>query len=238
MSTKRSSGAREKKEKKGCLPDILAHQCGDCTYYCCLCPPKSRISFGIWANMQGFWAAIALLFTTIIAASFTQTSNTVLYQAGQYVKYVNFPIAIFVMCVEYPRGKKRGGGRVEERPFQSYIAPIHYFFRFLTRNYFLRGILYIFLSGPSQFSLSTTLSGWWLFISGLFYFIAALYDECWEPPTLAWGRGSKKPKKDKPKTGGQEMDMMEAPTEPPPRMDKNSSSPEKEIEVYTNPASS
>ena len=227
----------KKEQPKGCLPEILSHQCGDCTYYCCLFPPKSRVSFGIWANMQAFVASFSLLGTALIACSFDQTSNTVLYQIGRYIKYVNIPIALFVMLLEYPRGSKKGGGRIEERPFQSYIAPVHYSFRFLTRNYFLRSIVYIVLATPSQFSLSTTMSGFMLAISAIFYFVAAVYDECWVPPTLSWGRDSKK--KDKEETGAG-MDMMEAPQEPPPRMPQNSPS-KAEIgasEIFSNNATS
>ena len=202
-------------EASGILPDILAHQCGDCTYYFCVCPPKSRISFGIWANMQAFIASFALLGGAIIASSFSQTSNTLLYIGGQYVKYLNIPIALFVMFVEYPRGLKKDGGRVEERPFQSYIAPIHYLTFFVGRNYFIRSIVYILLSLPSQLSLSTTMAGFMLISSGFFYFIAALYDEGWNPPTLSWGRDSvqKKDGKAPAKTG----ELTEAPSEPAPR---------------------
>ena len=216
-------------EVKGRLPDILAHQCGDCTYYCCLCPPKSRISFGIWANTQAFVASFALLGGAILASSFTQTSNTELYKIGSYVKYVNIPIAIFIMLVEYPRGAKKSGGRVDERLFQSYIAPIHYFFRFLTRNYFLRSIVYILLSAPSQFSLSTTMAGFMLFTSGAFYFVAALYDESWIPPTLAWGRDSQKKKEQK--TTAITAEITEAPSEPAPRFQLD-----KKSETYSNTA--
>ena len=118
---------------KGCLPEVLSHQCGDSTYYCCLCPPKSRISFGIWENMQAY---VACLFgSAILASSLRQTRNTELYKIGNYIKYVNIPIALFIMFVQYPRGVKKGGGRADERLFQSYIAPIHYFFRFLRPIY-------------------------------------------------------------------------------------------------------
>ena len=198
----------KKEEAKGCLPESLSHQCGDCTFYCCLCPPKSRVSFGIWANVQAFVASVALFGTAILASSFDQTANTSLYQAGRYIKYLNIPIALFIMFCEYPLGSKRGGGAVYERPFQSYIAPIHYFFRFFTRNYFFRSILYFLFVAPSQFSLATTMSGFMLFSASIFYFVAAVYDECWVPPTLSWGRDSKKKEK-KTETAGVAVDMME-----------------------------
>ena len=155
----------KKEEAKGCLPESLSHQCGDCTFYCCLCPPKSRVSFGIWANVQAFVASVALFGTAILASSFDQTANTSLYQAGRYIKYLNIPIALFIMFCEYPLGSKRGGGAVYERPFQSYIAPIHYFFRFFTRNYFFRSILYFLFVAPScpqlhPPSLSSSPSSW------------------------------------------------------------------------------
>ena len=220
-------------EVKGCLPEILSHQCGDCTYYCCLCPPKSRISFGIWANMQAYVASFALLGSAILASSFSQTSNTELYKIGNYIKYVNIPIALFIMFVEYPRGAKKGGSRVDERLFQSYIAPIHYFFRFLTRNYFLRSIVYILLSGPSQFSLATTMAGFMLFTSGFFYFVAALYDESWRPPSLAWGRDS--PEKEQ-KTGANTVEITEAPSEPAPRFQPERKESLDKNESYSNSA--
>ncbi|KAI6648909.1 Cytochrome b-245 light chain-like [Oopsacas minuta] len=230
-----SKKPNKKEEVKGKLPDILAHQCGDCTYYCCLFPPKSRVSFGIWANMQAFVAAIALFGSAILVSSFTQTDNTGLYKAGRYLKYLNIPIALFVLFCEYPRGAKKGGGRVEERFLQSYIAPIHYFFRFLTRNYFIRSIVYVILSAPSQFTLPTTMAGFMLFSSGLFYFIAAIYDECWVPPSLAWGRDSDKKSKE---PEGRAVDMMEAPEEPPPRLPQTSPHrPNQDVkgsEVYMN----
>ena len=116
---------------------------------------------------------LALLGSAILSSSFTQTSNTELYKIGNYIKYVNIPIALFIMLVEYLRGAKKRRSRADERLFQSYIAPILDFFRFLTRNYFLCSIVYILLSGPSKFSLATTMVGFMLFMSGFFYFITA-----------------------------------------------------------------
>ena len=87
-------------EVKGCLPEVLSHQCGDSTYYCCLCPPKSRISFGIWENMQAY---VACLFgSAILASSLTQTRNTELYKIGNYIKYVNIPIACLLCLFSIP----------------------------------------------------------------------------------------------------------------------------------------
>ena len=78
---------------------------------------------------------LVLFGSAILASSLTQTRNTELYKIGNYIKYVNIPIALFIMFVQYPRGVKKGGGRADERLFQSYIAPIHYFFRFLRPIY-------------------------------------------------------------------------------------------------------
>ena len=69
--------------------------------------------------------------------------------------------------------------------------------------------------------------------------MAAVYDECWVPPTLSWGRDSKKKEK-KTETAGVAVDMMEAPQEPPPRMPQSSSSLTragvKESEIFSNNA--
>ena len=178
----------EKEVKCGGCPEPCTNQCGDCTKFCCACPPTSRISYSVWANQQAYWAGWIILGGSLIAVSLNL--RAVLPTGyGLYTRYILIPFSLIVILIEYPRGKKKKGN-IETRLFQEYIAPIPYFFRFLTRNLFLRSMFYMTFSIPCFFILSTNFGGMALFLAALFYFIAAIYSEKWVPPTLAYGPDS------------------------------------------------
>ena len=199
------SRMEEREVKCGGCPEPCTDQCGDCTKYCCACPPTSRISYSIWANQQAYWAGWIILGGSLIAVSLNL--RAVLPTGyGLYTRYLLIPFSLIVILIEYPRGKKKKGD-IETRMFQEYIAPIPYFFRFLTRNLFLRSMFYMIFSIPCFFILSTNIGGMVLLISALFYFIAAVYSEKWVPPALAYGPDSKK----KITSAGQTDILMTAP---------------------------
>ena len=183
----------EKEVKCGGCPEPCTNQCGDCTKYFCACPPTSRISYSVWANQQAYWAGWIILGGSLIAVSLDL--RAVLPTGyGLYTRYVLIPFSLMVLLIEYPRGKKKRG-TIETRIFQEYVAPIPYFFRFLTRNLFLRSMFYLIFSIPCFFILSTNIGGMVLFIAAIFYFIAAVYSEKWVPPALAYGPDSKMKRK-------------------------------------------
>lgn len=179
----------EERVKCGGCPEPCTNQCGDCTKFFCACPPTSRISYSIWANEQAFWAGWIILGGTIIASSL-DLRPVLPTGLGLQTRFVLIPVSLLIIFLEYPRGKKRRGN-ILERPFQQYVAPIHYFFRFLTRNLLIRGFLYLFFSIPCFFILSTNLGGMALVIAAMFYLIGGCFNESWVPPSLAYGPGSK-----------------------------------------------
>ena len=180
----------DKEIKCGGCPEPCTNQCGDCTKFFCACPPTSRVSYAAWANQQAFWAGLIIFGGSLIAIPL-DLRPVLPTGLGIFTRYIMLPFSLLVLLIEYPRGKKKRGN-IEGRPFQEYVAPIPYFFRFLTRNLFLRSVLYTIFSVPCFFILSTNLGGMTLFISAFFYFIASIYRENWIPPELAYGPDSKK----------------------------------------------
>ena len=180
----------DKEVKCGGCPEPCTNQCGDCTKYFCACPPTSRISYAAWANEQAFWAGWMILGGSLIAIPLDLRSVPPTGY-GLYTRYIMLPFALLVLLIEYQRGKKKRG-TTQGRLFQEYVAPIPYFFRFLTRSLFLRSLLYTIFSVPCFLILSTNIGGMTLLISAFFYFVAAIYRENWVPPELAYGPDSKK----------------------------------------------
>lgn len=186
------SGSTKRDEDQilcGGCPEPLTNQCGSCTKFFCSCPPRSTIQYSIWANEQAFWSGWCILVGAILTAPL-ELRPVMPTGLGLYTRYVSIFIGILVIFVEYPRGKKLRGSTSMERPYQMYIAPIIYFFRFLTRNYFIRGFVYFILSIPNFFILSTHFGGITLFLASIFYLVSAMFNEKWIPPSLAYGPDS------------------------------------------------
>jgi len=126
----------------------------------------------MWANEQAILTSGVTILCGIIAA------------AGQYK---NWEIGVYAIAagfitfiLEYPRGKRRKGTSYQ-RKFQRPFAVIVAQGRFVTRNYFVRFVLYLILSVPCCFILPTLMGALCYMLCGLIYFVAAVKGEEWQP---------------------------------------------------------
>ncbi|UJR28721.1 hypothetical protein I4U23_009950 [Adineta vaga] len=153
--------------------------------------PTSTIEWAMWANehvlITGYILGIFSILTMIFRFS--------LWQISIY----GFILALFIILIEYPRS-----GRIvkksKARPLQQYPSILLTKLGALTRNYFIRFAVYILLSLPCLFLISTIVPAISLIIGAGAYGLAALYQEQWKPV--------------EPKTTDNTVPM---PTRPPPR---------------------
>ncbi|XP_041376181.1 cytochrome b-245 light chain-like isoform X2 [Gigantopelta aegis] len=111
--------------------------------------------------------------------------------------------ALFVFIIEFPRGKRQSGKTIERR-FQKIFTHIVKLGGIVTRNYFVRFVLYLILTVPCCFILPTLIGGVCFLITGIIYFVAAIKGEEWIPAGL-----------DEPSHEG--PTVMHPPRHPPPR---------------------
>ncbi|CAF1041015.1 unnamed protein product [Rotaria sordida] len=153
--------------------------------------PTSTIEWAMWANehvlLTGYVLAIFSILTIIFQFS--------LWQIAIY----GLILALFIILIEYPRS-----GRIvkksKARPLQQYPSVLLTKLGPLTRNYFIRFVIYILLSLPCLFLISTISPAISLIIGAGAYGLAALRQEQWKPvePTTING-------------------TVPMPTRPPPR---------------------
>ncbi|XP_005096802.1 cytochrome b-245 light chain [Aplysia californica] len=161
-----------------------------------------KIEWAMWANEQAIASSCVTALGGFIAA-IGQFKN---WQIGVYA----IAAGVLTFALEYPRGKRQKGTSYE-RSFQRPLTIIVSQGRLLTRNYFVRFVLYLALSVPCCFVLPTLLGALCLMISGFIYLLAAVKGEEWHPVEA---------KKDEPgpKT-------IQEPKRPPPRRPETSGTP-------------
>jgi cytochrome b-245, alpha polypeptide len=132
----------------------------------------SNIEWAMWANehtlFTGYFLAIFSILTIIYQFK--------LWPIGIYSLLLSITIIIF----EYPRS-----GRIvktsRSRRFQEYPSALIVKLGPLARNYFVRFVVYILLSIPCIFLISTIAPALSLMIGACVYGLAALYKEQWIP---------------------------------------------------------
>ncbi|XP_003387341.1 PREDICTED: cytochrome b-245 light chain-like [Amphimedon queenslandica] len=177
---------------------------------CCAC----TVEWAMWGNMNAFYAGLFIFVGSVVAASIPEIAIDGQFptNVGSALRWINIFIGLFVMLVEYPLSARRSKKTAVERPGQRYIAPILHNLRFVGSNYIIRFMLYMIISVPVFFVLSSIFGGLCLLCACACYFAAALNGESWKAPTLGWGPGKTVTKK-----GPQIKEIPKAPTEPPPR---------------------
>uniref|UniRef100_V9L9A6 Cytochrome b-245 light chain n=1 Tax=Callorhinchus milii TaxID=7868 RepID=V9L9A6_CALMI len=131
-----------------------------------------QIEWAMWANEQALAAGLILLIGGVVGV------------AGQFKhwEFAAYGVAagVFIMLLEYPRGKRRKGTTME-RPGQRFLAAVVKLFGPLTRNYYVRAVLHACLAVPGGFILPTVLGTVSLGIASLIYLLAAIREEEWKP---------------------------------------------------------
>lgn len=131
-----------------------------------------KTEWSVWANEQAVVSSAVALLGGILAV------------AGQF-KYWEFgayaiAASVLVFILEYPRGKRQKG-RTVQRKFQHCLTLVVRCGGLLTRNYFVRFVLYLILSIGCCFHLSTLLGGMSFIITSALYLVAAIKGEEWIP---------------------------------------------------------
>ncbi|XP_044283930.1 cytochrome b-245 light chain [Varanus komodoensis] len=157
-----------------------------------------RIEWAMWANEQALAAGLILVTGGIVAVS------------GQFKnwEFAAYSIAagVLICLLEYPRGKREKGSTIE-RCGQKFLTPVVKVLGPLTRNYYVRAVLYAGLAVPTGFLLATILGTVCLAIASGIYLLAATRGEKWFPI-------ESKPRERTPQVGGT---IKNPPTNPPPR---------------------
>ncbi|GCC27705.1 cytochrome b-245 light chain [Chiloscyllium punctatum] len=156
-----------------------------------------QIEWAMWANEQALASGLILLIGGVVGV------------AGQFRdwEFAAYGVAagVFVILLEYPRGKRRKGTTME-RPGQWFLAAVVKLFGPLTRNYYVRAILHACLAVPGGFILPTVLGTVNLGIASLIYLLAAFRKEEWRPIQAAQTQ-----------KGHVGKSIHQPPTNPPPR---------------------
>lgn len=134
--------------------------------------PSTTIEWAMWANehvlLTGYVLAMFSILTIILRFS--------LWQISVY----GLILAVLIIVIEYPRS-----GRIvkksKARPLQQYPSALLTRMGVFTRNYFIRFVVYILLSLPCLFLISTIAPAISLIIGAGAYGLAALYQEQWKP---------------------------------------------------------
>ncbi|KAF7244635.1 Cytochrome b-245 light chain [Varanus komodoensis] len=185
-----------------------------------------RIEWAMWANEQALAAGLkeqrllvcrsrrqrpfspslscVVLVTGGIVAVSGQFKN---WEFAAYSMYPSVRAAGVLICLlEYPRGKREKGSTIE-RCGQKFLTPVVKVLGPLTRNYYVRAVLYAGLAVPTGFLLATILGTVCLAIASGIYLLAATRGEKWFPI-------ESKPRERTPQVGGT---IKNPPTNPPPR---------------------
>ncbi|XP_021352720.1 cytochrome b-245 light chain-like [Mizuhopecten yessoensis] len=158
-----------------------------------------QIEWAMWANEQ----AIASAFILISGGAIGVAGFFKGWEIGIY----GIVAGIFVLMIEYPRGKRKTGHSTQERTFQRPLSRLLNCCGPVTRNYFVRFIIYLVLCVPACFILATLLGGVCLFITSMIYMVAAFRGEEW----LAVGLEEKEA------DPVRELKSFKRPVKPPPR---------------------
>ncbi|XP_070617923.1 cytochrome b-245 light chain [Erythrolamprus reginae] len=156
-----------------------------------------RIEWAMWANEQALASGLILVTGGIVGV------------AGQFKRWEIAAYAIvagvFVCFLEYPRGKRKKGSTLE-RFGQKYFTVAVKACGPVTRNYYVRAVLYACLAAPAGYLLATILGTACLAIASGIYLLAAIRGEEWRPIEA-------KPQ-ERPQVGGT---IKHPPSNPPPR---------------------
>ncbi|XP_069757338.1 cytochrome b-245 light chain [Narcine bancroftii] len=131
-----------------------------------------QIEWAMWANEQALASGLILLIGGVVGVAGQ-------FKSWQFAAY-GIAAGVFVMLLEYPRGKRRKGTTLE-RPGQRFLAAVVKLFGPFTRNYYIRAILHACLAVPGGFILPTVLGTVNLGIASLIYLLAAIKKEEWNP---------------------------------------------------------
>lgn len=157
-----------------------------------------QIEWAMWANEQ----AIVTSFITVSGGIIGITGFFKGWEFGIYGVVAGLLILLF----EYPRGMRKKGTTME-RKFQRPIARLLSCCGPVTRNYFVRFVMYLLLCVPLCFILATLLGGVCLFITSVIYLVAAMKGEQW----IAFSED------EKPKENVKDLKSFRQPKRPPPR---------------------
>ncbi|CAL1540087.1 unnamed protein product [Lymnaea stagnalis] len=160
-----------------------------------------QIEWAMWANEQ----AIASCFVSALGGILAVVGQFKLWGIGVYA----IVIAVVTLILEYPRGKRQKGTS-HPRKFQHPLTSVVSQGRLLTRNYFVRFVLYLSISVPCCFMLPTVLGALCYMITSIIYLVAGIRGEEWLPII---------PNKEE--VGPR---VIEQPTRPPPRRPDTSQS--------------
>lgn len=156
-----------------------------------------QIEWAMWANEQALAAGLILVIGGVVGVAGQ-------FKGWQFAAY-GIAAGVFIMLLEYPRGKRRKGTTLE-RPGQSYLAAVVKLFGPLTRNYYVRAVLHACLAVPGGFMLATVLGTVNLGIASIIYLLAAVRKEEWSPIQEQQSKGRQPGKS-----------IHQPPTNPPPR---------------------
>uniref|UniRef100_A0A8C4NJA8 Cytochrome b-245 light chain n=1 Tax=Eptatretus burgeri TaxID=7764 RepID=A0A8C4NJA8_EPTBU len=131
-----------------------------------------RTEWAMWANEHALLSGVVL------------TLGGVVGTAAQFPNWqfaaASLGAGLLVMLIEYPRGKKMNGG-FHPRRGQGCPQACTVILGPITRNYICRSLLLALLSAPGYLTLATILGSISLAISVLFYLLAAIRGESWQP---------------------------------------------------------
>ncbi|XP_028392538.1 cytochrome b-245 light chain-like isoform X2 [Dendronephthya gigantea] len=163
-----------------------------------------KIEWAMWANEQAVASSVVLF----VGGVLSWIGKFKKWEIGVYAVFA----AILIILIEYPRAKRQTG-RTKERIAQKFLTPVIKSLGPFGRNYYVRFLLYLGLSIPCGFLLSTLLGGACLCISSIIYLVAAVAGEEWKPCIVTY-------------EAKQENTLPEAPQQPPPRLHQVSRSSE------------
>jgi len=154
-----------------------------------------QLDWAMWANEH----AVASSVVTIMCGILTTAGQFRHWEIGVYALIAG----VLTFTLEYPRGKRQKGSSYERR-YQRPLTALVRQGRFLTRNYFVRFVLYLILAVPCCFVMSTLMAAMSYMVTACIYFLAAVKGEEWQPCEPPRGE-----------SGGPEV--IQEPKHPPPR---------------------
>ncbi|XP_035679500.1 cytochrome b-245 light chain-like [Branchiostoma floridae] len=157
-----------------------------------------QIEWAMWANEQAIISAWVMLTGGIIGLTGFNRWEIAAYSVAA---------GIFIILLEYPRGKRKKGHTIERR-YQQYLTRVIHACGTITSNYYIRFVLHLLLCVPAGFQLPTILGALGLFIASIIYFVAAFHGEKWQPIGIDT--------KGAPSSSNQTV-ITQPPSQPPPR---------------------
>lgn len=117
---------------------------------------------------------------------------------------------LFLIVLEYPRGKKTKGNTVT-RSHHEIFTKINFQCYPLTSNYYIRAGLLFLMGVPAGIIVPTFFGGFCLLSASVIYLVAAIKNEKWEPVGInVTGRAP-----------GRDPSISSPPDKPPPRLPQN-----------------